>query len=280
MKKILIPIDFTFKSYDAIDYAVSFFKREKCHFYFLNTYSYDIEGLNAVNLLQAGDDFFEKPKRESEMSLGRVIQKITSKCENKRHQFNAISEYANLIEGVRKAIKELDIDLVVIAGKVQTKRATDTYSKNTKRILDNIRECPVMIIPASTPKQKKPEFVLVSNFEVLLSESKLKNWYEFVEISRGSVKIFTLCEKDKMTKLQKENQNKVRFQIEMLSKNPVGVEYIETAPDLKSFADYHSDYIICVLDRKPDFWQKCGLTHSRITNMGPLQKTPLIALHP
>lgn len=280
MKKILIPIDFTFKSYDAIDYAVSFFRKEQCHFYFLNTYSYDVEGLNTVNLLQTGDDFFEKPKRQSEMSLGRVIQKITAKNENKKHQFNAISECANLIEGVKKTIKELEIDLVVLAGKVQTKRTTDQYSKNTKRILDHVRECPVMIIPASAPKQKRPEFVLVSNFEVLLSKPKLENWYEFVEISRGSVKIVTLFGKDKMTTLQKENQNKVLLQIEMLAQTPVSIEYIETAPDLKSFADYHSEYIICVLDRKPDFWQKCGLTHSRITNLGPLQRTPLIALHP
>ena len=74
MKKILIPIDFKFNSHDAIDYAIRFFKREQCEFYFLNTYTYDISGLNTIDLLQADDDWYDKPKCASEDNLGYCIR--------------------------------------------------------------------------------------------------------------------------------------------------------------------------------------------------------------
>lgn len=279
MKKILIPIDFKFNSYDAIDYAVAFFKSEKCHFYFLNTYTYDVDGLNAINLLQADDDWFEEPKQNSEIRLERAIRKYTFNNRNENHWFNAISECTNLVEGIKKTIKDLKIDLLLFAGKGQTNIEAKIYSKNTKRIIDNIRECPVMIIPASAHIKNNPKFIFVSNFEINLPNREIENWYELVKITKGSVKIISLSRKDKLTTFQIANQNKVRLQIEKLFEIPVSIEYLETPLDLRNFSQYNSDHIISWMERKPDFWRRFGLTHSRITSLGPLPSNPLIALH-
>lgn len=279
MKKILIPIDFKFNSYDAIDYAIALFKREQCEFYFLNTYTYDIEGLNAIHMLQADDDWYDKPKHDSENSLGKVIQKYTINNRDTNHRFSAISECSNLIEGIKKAIKDIKIDLVVIPGKDSTNESSEKYSKNTKRIIEYIRECPVMVIPSSAKIHKKPKFVLVSNFELDLPKSELDNWFDLIKITSGSLKIVTLSGKEELSELQKANQNKVCSHLEMLSEETIQVEYIENASALKDFARCHSDYIICLMDRKPDFWRILGISHSRITNLGPLSRTPVIALH-
>ncbi|GEQ86304.1 hypothetical protein ULMS_18120 [Patiriisocius marinistellae] len=278
MKKILIPLDFKVNCYEAIDYAINFFKHEKCHFYFINCFKLDIDGLNAIHLLQADDDWFEKPKHQSEKNLGSIIKKFTINNRGKDHRFSAISKCNNLIEGVKSVIEEIDIDIVILAGKANN-ISTEKYSRNTKRIIENIRECPIMIIPSSAKIHENPEFVLVSNFEEELPKTELENWYELVKTARGLIRIVTLASRDKMTSLQKLHQNRVRFQIEMFSNTPIVVEYIETANELKDFANCHSDYVICLIDKKPDFWRICGITHSKITNLGPLQSTPLIALH-
>ncbi|MCM4155723.1 universal stress protein [Gramella sp. AN32] len=281
MKNILIPIDFKFNSYDAIDYAVNFFKREDCQFYFLNTYTFNVENLNPIPFIQAEDVYFERPRRDSECSLRRAVQKYSLNSKNKKHHFHAVSEFTNLIEGIKKTIQELKIDLVILPGKKQIPADYDgySYSKNTRRIIENIRECPVMIIPATAHVQKHPKFVLASNFEEDLPVSELNHWYELVEIARGSVQIVALRGKEKMHQIQIENQAKVRSHIEKLSKSHVPIENIESVADLKNFARSNSDSIICLIDKKPDFWRKFGLTHSRITDLGPLQNIPLIALH-
>ncbi|GER60710.1 hypothetical protein ULMA_28180 [Patiriisocius marinus] len=279
MKKILIPVNFNNNSHDAIDYAIKFFKHEDCHFYFFNTYTYNVDGLNAIHLLQADMDWFEKPKLESENNLGAVIYKYTFNNRNKKHRFNAISESINLIDGIKKAIDEIKIDLVVIPGKKLKDDTIQGYSRNTRRIIENIRECPVMIIPSSAKLHKRPEFVLVSNFEIELPKEELQNWFELVKIVNGRIKIVTLFSKSKMTDIQKIHQDLVRFNLEIMSASSIPIENIDTVNDLKDFANYHSDYIICLMDRKPDIWRICGITQSRITNMGPLRSTPLIALH-
>ncbi len=279
MKKILIPINFKFSSYDAIDYAVQFFKKEKCQFYFLNTYTYDVNGLNGIQLLQADDDFFEKPKHTSEMSLGQAINKYTHNSKNENHRFNAISECSHLIDAIKKTIKEVEIDLVVLPERDNADGCAVRYSKNARNIIENIRQCPVLIIPSSAKMCKKPKFVLVSNFDTNLPQTELENWYGLVKIASGSIKIVTLSSKEDLSELQRSNQNKVRFHLEMLSEKPIAVEHVENASALKDFTKNHSDYIICLMDRKPDFWRKLGVTHSKITSLGPLPSTPVIALH-
>lgn len=279
MKKILIPIDFELNNYDAIKYAINFFKQEACEFYFINTYTCEIDALDALSIIQEYDARFEKPRVASEKNLGELIQRFSFESQNKKHRFNAISQCSNLIEGIKKTIEEIGIDLVILPGKNTINGTAEKYSKNTKRVIENVRECPVMIIPSSAKLQKDPEFVLVSSFEEELPKAELQNWYELVKIAKGTIKIVTLSGKDKMTPLQKENLNRVHFQIETNTLQPIRIDYVETVRDLKDFANYHSDYIICLMDRKPDFWRICGITQSQITNLGPLKSTPLIALH-
>lgn len=278
MKNILIPIDYTFNRYDAIDYAVQFLKNEDCNFYFINTYTYDVEGINAVDNLKADELWFGKPKQDSEMCLGKLIENYAFK-NNKKHQFNAISECSSLLKGIKKAIETLQIDLVIVAGKEQTISSQKKYSNYTKNIIEHIRECPVMVIPTSAHLQEEPCFVIVSIFEKPIPKTELESWYKLVLIANGKMKIVSFCKKDQMHEQQKKYQCKARFHLEMLSGQKVEVEYIDTAPSLKDFAKYHSDYIISLIDCKPNLWRICGLTSSQITNLGPLHSTPLIALH-
>lgn len=279
MKNILVPIDFGFNSYDAINYAIKFFEKERCHFYFLNSFSYDIDGLNAIELLQANDDWFEKPKNESVKNLGAVIQKYSLNNKGKNHFFSAISECTNLIDGIKKVIKEIEIDLVVLPGKKETIDTNVGYSKNTKRIIENIRECPAMIVPFSAIVHKSTEFVLVSSFDQELPKTEIQKWYEIVKIATGTIKIIRLSKNEKMTPTQKTNLHWLRLQIEMYSTIPIKMDHVETFLELKNLVDNYSNRIVCLMDKKPSIWEMLGINSSQITKLGPLSSTPLIALH-
>ena len=278
MKKILIPFDSNFTNYEPIDYAISFFTRERCQFYILNTYNYEMDGLSAINILQENDDWWEKPKQESEMCLGKVMQKYINH-RNKKHQFYAISERKNLIDGIKKTVSELGIDLIVLPISQTAKDIDNSYSRNTKNIIDSVRECPVMIIPASAHIHKNPKFVLTSNFESEIPKNELDKWFDFIEIANGQIMILSLSLKDERTVNQKINQDKVRFQLQLLSGYPIKVEYLENETELKEYVKQHPENIICMVDHKPNFWRICGISHSRITNLGPLPDTTIIALH-
>jgi len=279
MKKILIPINFNFNGYEAINYAIKFFEDEECHFYFFNTFSYDVEGLNAIQLLQEDENWFENPKNYSENKMRAVTNKYLYNNRAKKHLFSALTDCNNLIEGIKKAIKENEIDIVVFPGKKDIKNSSKKYSTNTRRIIENIRECPVIILPPTAKFHKKPEFILVSKFEKEFPQSELQNWCHLVNITKGTIRIVTLSKKDKMTTSQKNNQNITRLEVANYSDDKIKLEYIESINELKERSNNACSYIICLMDKKPNIWRMCGLSTSWITNFGPLQNTPLIALH-
>ncbi|RFN58794.1 hypothetical protein [Marixanthomonas ophiurae] len=67
----------------------------------------------------------------------------------------------------------MEIDLVVLPGKDNANKSMERYSKNTRNIIDNIRECPVLIIPSSAKMHENPKFVLASYFGLDLPKAEL-----------------------------------------------------------------------------------------------------------
>ncbi len=280
MKNVLLPIDFTESCYKAIDYAISFFKIEECNFYLLNTYSYELQGLNSIDFLSFSESDYDHPKQESYKNLGVVIKKYTLNNTVKKHFFHAVSEYGNLVENIQISIEKLSIDLVIIDGKKNNAKDPNcSYSKNTKIIIDQIRTCPVMVVPEKIDITKRPNFILVSHFNKELSLTEINKWYPLVKAAKGNVKLVSLTSELEMSDVQKLHQREVIFEIEKLSGIRVNLDFLINKKDLKQFAETSQESIICIVDPQPDIWRKWGLVHSYITNLGPLENTPLIALH-
>ncbi len=279
MKNILIPINFNTDSDNVICYALTLFEKEPCNFYFLNTYKYQEDSLNTAQLLKVNQGFPNVSKYNSEKNLSRLVKKYSTELNHINHSFNAISECGNLLGRVKNAISEFKIDLLIIPTTTSTSCNTEKYSRNAKSLIENIRECPVMVIPNSANYCNEANFVMVSNFEVDIPISELKNWYELVKIANGKIKIIAIAAKDGMSTMQKSNYNRVRYHLEMFAKDSVSTEYVENIFDLKRFANYHSDYIICLIDKKPNFLRMCGITNSEFFNLGPISNSPIISLH-
>lgn len=278
MKKILIPIDFSHNSYEAIDYAIKFFKREECDFYFLNTYSYNADGLNALSLLHADEEWFDRPKIASQTSLGALIKRY-SYDKNEKHHFNAVSECADIIDAMRKTIEKVEIDMVLIPAKKRDGNTVERYSKNTQRIIESIRACPVMVVPQVTNFKKNQDFILASSFEAALPTKELENWHKLLRLVKGRGKLVVFNKLNTMTGNQKMNLSLVLNRIYDLCGFMLPIEYLGKESDAKQFAKYHSDCILSIVDRKPNVWRKIGLEHSKIVNLGPFHSIPLIALH-
>lgn len=147
MKKILIPIEFKNNNDHIIEYAVHLHKNEGCVFYLLNTYSLNIAGLQALNFLKASKDWLEKPRQKSEKGLAILVDKYSTIYKEHKHQFYALSECESLIRGIQKKIENLKIDLIIMPTKSKKENCFEKYATNTERIIENIRKCPLIIMP-------------------------------------------------------------------------------------------------------------------------------------
>ncbi len=275
MKKILIPTDFSLKSYQTIDYVCTLFKHEYCEFYLFHTYSYEVTGLDAIELLHADEEWFEKPKIESLKQIGKLREHYRLKFNNPKHEFNAISECIQLIDGIKKNIEEIGIDLVIVSGK-----AEKMFGRTTKSILDRILACPILMVPPHASICQGIHLTIASDFKQKINTLDIDNFCETIENTNIHIGILVLEEQKRLTNLAADNLESLRNHLKEHLKHPIGLEYIKPSYRLKDHAICHKEGILCVIDKKPDLFRKIGLYKSNImATLEPLYSNTVLTIH-
>ncbi|MEP3836765.1 MAG: universal stress protein [Algibacter sp.] len=273
MKKILIPTDFSQNSYQAIDYTMKLFKNETCAFYFLNTYSYNAHGLSAIEMLQADDEWFEKPKEESLQHLGELLERFTGANSNSKHRYHVISECATLVEGIEKQVKEIGIDLIVLKGGI-------VVSKKVKIIIDKVRTCPILIVPSFASIHKKLKLTITSTFRHPVRTVEVDAFLNILSNTNCAINILVLEEEESVTPEVKNNLKLFVNHLEKFPNSLVQVEYMKGSRSLKDYAITHLNSIMCITDKKPGLLRKIGLTQSKaISVLEKINKNPVLAIH-
>lgn len=259
MKKILIPTDFSSDSYKCIENVVQIFKNECCDFYFLNNYSFDAYSLNALEIIQERDEWFEKPKEKSQQQLGKMVAAFTSNSIEIKHRFHAISECSDILNSVKSHVELLNIDMVILSG--GTKKQ---HSKINRKILENIRCCPILLIPPHSCSSKKIYLTVASDFKQEIKIDELEKFCEIFLITEVKATILVLDEKNKLSENVTSN---IALFIKSFKKklaSPITVKYAKSCHQLESYASSHMDEIMCLVDKKPGVLRKLGLLKSNL----------------
>ena len=275
MKKILIPTDFSLNSSQTVDYITTLFKNVNCEFYFLNTYLYETSGLTAIEMLQADDEWFDKPKEESLKKLGRLVTRYTLKSNNSKHSFHAISECRSIAEGVKENVDKIGIDVVVL-----TSKNSDSLGTTTEVILERIRSCPVLIVPPHAIASNGINFTVASGFQEKINTEEIERFFKALAMTNTQIGILVLKEQNTLSDKEAENLEILLNYLKQLSNNSIGLEFLSPADKLADYAISHHDEIMCVVDKKPDLFRKIGLVNSKvITVLKQLKNNSVLTIH-
>lgn len=275
MKKILIPTDFSLNSYQTVDYITNLFKKENCEFYFLNTYRYESTGLSAIEMLQADDEWFERPKEQSLKKLGKLVTNCTLKSKNVKHSFHAISENRNIVDGLREHIDKIGIDIVVL-----TSKGLSTLGAKTENILEKVRSCPVLIVPPHATTCNGITLTVASDFQNKINTIEIERFIKALENTNTQISVFVLKEQSTLTDKVAENLETFLGYLKQFSCNAIGLEFLKPAYKLKDYASAHNDEIMCVVDNKPDLLRKIGVVKSKvISTLKKLNGNTVLTVH-
>ncbi len=165
MKRILLPTDFSDNSFNAIRYAVQFFKNEACTFYLLNTFTpvsytagYLIEnptpyGLEDVALINSKRDLEETEER------------IKKEFPNSKHNFVRLSSFNTLVAEIREVMKEYNIDLIVMGTKGATGAKEVFIGTHTMYTIKKVN-CPVIAVPENFEYEKPKEILFPTDYTI------------------------------------------------------------------------------------------------------------------
>lgn len=145
MKHILLLSDFSNNSKNAIDYALQFFRKEKCVFYVLfvkSSGSYTTDDL----MTSATKSIYDAILKSEKNKLAKLVSALKVDYPNENHTFRTIVDYDNFIDSIKQVVESKKINLIVMGTNGVTGAKEVVFGSNTINVVRSVN-CDTLVIP-------------------------------------------------------------------------------------------------------------------------------------
>ncbi len=278
-KKILLPTDFSKNSWSAIQYSVRLYEHQECDFYILNTYSTEAFGLKNALLVDPEESLNKISERRSEEGLGDILNRLMVEYPNPKHNFFVVSRATTLLEAVEDLTNSFDIDLIVMAAKGISDEREGKYGRKTLEIIQDIRKCPVLVIPKDVTFDQPKEIVLATNFDSDFRASEVKYLSEIAKIGNARIRVVSLVENGSLSQKQKQNKMMLRSYFKDVDHSFTALDNVQMAEALSCFVEINKSNMISYINKKPSIWERFGFAKPSLGKLGYFKNVPVLALH-
>lgn len=278
-KKLLLPTDFSRNSWNSIQYAINLYVDHDCDFYILNTYAKEVHGLDNITLLDPDEAFNKFSEKRSKQGLGDIMIKLTFENYNENHRFHVLSRSTLFIDAVKDIVEHMDIDMILMGAKGCANDNKDAYGKNTLAAIENIRKCPILVVPKNVCFEKQEEIVLTTDFKTNFKAKEIKHLAEVAKLSNANVQILSLTDNGDLSIRQKTNKLRLRKHLKGVDHSFNVVHNVQMATALSCFVEIRNSNMISYIDKKPSFWERLGFGKRTLSKLGYFNDVPVLALH-
>ncbi|WP_027395082.1 universal stress protein [Aquimarina latercula] len=254
MKRVLIPIDFSDNSYNALQYAKSLFDNEHCTFFLLNVYI-----SNPSNLVseEKNDAMLNEMSDESEESLKDFINIANKENENVNHHFEMVLKKNALVKAINATVVSKNIEFIVMGTK-GAKGAKEVFlGSNAVKVINGVDNCPIIVVPQSFVAKKPSLIAFSTNFKRTFFKDELKPLIDIATSNTAKINIARVMQEEYLTEKQKENRELLKNVFKDLDYIfcKIDVETTETEA-LKDFAKQTESDLIALVHHKYNFFQR------------------------
>lgn len=279
-KNILIPTDFSKNSWNALNYALSLFKDEKCTFYLVNAFQLYYFTTDSLIVPEPGEPNYEKAKETSEIGLEGIIDGITSRGGNEEHSFETISTYNTVLEAVKAVIEKNDIELVIMGTKGENDPTSKLYGSNAVDVMEKIINCPVIVIPENSvyAEEKRKEVVFATNFKTAYRRRDMENLVDIAKKMKAAIRVLHIQEADKLSGEQEKNKEDLQEYLGDVVFTFHTLTDIKVAPGIHSFIESRDSDLLALINKKHSFLNSI-FTKSLVKEIGYKPQVPVLVMH-
>ena len=205
MKKILLPTDFSDNSWNAIKYALQYFKELACHFTLINTYTPIIYQVEYMEIGSAQFGLIDAMKESSNEGLKTIMTKIEKELKNPKHSFSQVSSFNTLTAEINEQTSGGDIDYVVMGTKGATGAAEILFGSNTMHVIKNAT-CPVLAIPSDFTFEKPLEVLFPSDYNLEFQKEHIRPILDVAKTFHSRVNIMNASFGYDLSEFQEANK--------------------------------------------------------------------------
>lgn len=259
MKRILLPTDFSDNAFNAIRYAMHFFKNDNVTFYLLNTFtpvSYHAGYLIENPTLYGMEDV---AMVNSKRDIERTEEKIKAEFNNPKHEFVRISAFNTLIGEIKDAIEKYNIDLIVMGTKGATGAKEVFIGTHTMYAIKKVK-CPVLAIPSGFEFEEPKDILFPTDYKLSKTNTYLPLIKEICDVHVCRLNILNAYYGVPLDNEQKE----VKTFLDEYFKGNAHIFHIEEGVDVieavEDFQKKHKVNLLVMIHNKHSFFENLLFT--------------------
>lgn len=195
MKNILLPTDFSDNSWNAIVYALNFYKDVNCNFYLLHVSKLSTVVTNDYPYIPTQgivEDVYIKPIKKQ---LRAVLKKISENFpKNKKHNFYTLTDHNFFIESLREHLEEKKVDAIVMGTKGASGLSKLIIGSNTGDVITKVK-CTTLVVPENSTFKKIEEIAFPTDFSLSNDLQVLQPIAEILEENNASLRVLNISKK-------------------------------------------------------------------------------------
>ncbi len=277
-KKILLPTDFSNNAWNAIQYAIEFYKNEACDFYVLNVFNATGYALESIMVPEPGERLYDEAKEKSEQGLGKLLERLTFRDEYPDHKFFMISQFNNLLDAIKDVVDKQDIEMIIMGTKGTTDGSDVIFGSNTITVMEKSRNCPVMAIPEEASYKDLEELVFPTDYKMNFKRRELQDIIDIARMSNTSIRVLYASDGNVLNKEQENNKKLLEEYFDELTYTFHTLHNLDAPSAVRCFVESRESDMITFFNRKHSFF---GSIFSRpmVKSLGRYAKVPTLALH-
>ena len=276
MKKILLPTDFSKNAWNAIDYALQFFKDEKCIFYLLNTYT---PSFYRVDYLLGGPVQSAIPDVGVDISLRGLefaLERIKKKYKNPNHQFETLSAFNILSDEIQELCEAGKIDMVVMGTQGASGAKEFFLGSNTVHVIRKAT-VPVLAVPKGYKFKPIKEVMMPTGYWCRYKPEELEPLMLLVKRMGATLHVVHAAEGHTLTNAQSLNRAHLQ---RLLGRIPTVFQDVteDYMPNIvHSYVEKNGIGLTAMMNRKHSFLDRLVLIQN-VDSVGYHSSVPFLVL--
>lgn len=267
MANILIPTDFSDNAWNAVEYAIEFFKKSTCNFYVLHV----CHGPNDLVLL--------KEKEACEEKLQSLLQKIKKSLpHNSNHKFFGIVDGGYLVNSVRSQIEQNHIDFIVMGTRGSSDTKKTPIGSNASNVITKVR-CATIVVPENAKYSKLTEIAFPTDFLSVYSAKTLEAITSIVESNKASARVLHI--KNESVVLNDDQKRNKELLDAYLGTNEHSFHFLSNnhiENQVQDFVEKRKIDLITMLAKNLNYFEKI-LFHPKNSQIKYYTDIPFLVLH-
>ncbi|MGI9547387.1 MAG: universal stress protein [Flavobacteriaceae bacterium] len=276
MLKILLPTDFSANSWNAISYAVNFYKDRECMFYILHTYT---PAFYRMDYLVGGPSFSAIPDVGVEISMGgldKTLADIEKQFPNPRHSFKKVSAFNLLTDEINYLAGAKAIDMVIMGTQGATGAKEIFLGTNTVYVIRK-STIPVLVIPKGFKYKSLKKILFPTDYLSQYKKEELRTLTDKASSSAAEITILHVKEEYELTENQTNNKQYIGGLLEEFPHSFEELRGVLMPQAIMDYVDEQQVDLLVMMNRQHSFLERL-LWRQNIDQIGFHVQVPFLVI--